>query len=65
MWNCWKWKCAPLDIRRKLLVILLRLTLVFGFVPVFCLNAALSECGNFDAFMRVPDCSGGPSMVDQ
>ena len=68
---CWKWKCVPLDIRRKLLVILLRLTLVFGFVPVFCIEWRLLKCssfwncGNFDAFMRVPDCSGGPSMVDQ
>ena len=61
VWNCWKWKCVPLDIRRKLLVILLRLTLVFGFVPVFCIEWRLLKCssfwncGNFDAFMRVPD----------
>ena len=61
VWNCWKWKCVPLDIQRKLLVILLRLTLVFGFVPVFCKEWRLLKCssfwncGNFDAFLRVPD----------
>ena len=68
---CWKWKCVLLDIRRILLAILLRLALVFGFVPVFCKECRLLKCssfwncGNCDAFMRVPDCSGGPSMVDQ
>ena len=46
---CWKWKCVPLDIWRKLLVILLRLTLVFWVASVFykrmeiAKNAALSE----------------------
>ena len=36
-------------------------TLVFGFVPVFCKEwrllkcSSFSNCGNFDAFMRVPD----------
>ena len=44
---------------------------LFGFVRVFCKEWRLLKCssfwncGNFDAFMRVPDCSGGPSMVDQ
>ena len=33
--NCWKWKCVPLDIWRKLLVILLRLTLVFVLLLCF------------------------------
>ena len=47
VWNCWKWKCVPLDIRWKLLVILLRLTLVFGFVPVFCKEWRLLKCSSF------------------
>ena len=42
-----KWKCVPLEIRRKLLVILLRLTLVFGVVPVFCKEWRLLKCSSF------------------
>ena len=47
VWNCWKWKCVPLEIWRKLLVILLRLTLVFGVVPVFCKEWRLLKCSSF------------------